>query len=307
MKIKRKTVSEKPALSRLASSRELLTPGVVDRESRALRGYSVITLGEAEGHGLWIDEVFLDSVVESGNASVRGVKSRFTHPGLSGDGLGTALGRSKDFERENGKVLADLLFLKSASRGPKGDLAAYVMDLGEEAPDMFGASIVFERDFGEEMRFQGEHSDEDGEFRSPDEGNKKNLRHARLSRLVGSDVVDDPAANPDGLFSFTEGNELPAQAEALLLFGLGLTEEVPPEMVGGPHPERVKEFLSGFLERHGLELRPKELEVKEKPIQTSDVSLDEERKKRQLLEQRVKLLEFELERLERRIEIVRRR
>ena len=46
---------------------------------------------EALGHGMMIDEVTLDQVVAYGNVLAKGVKCRFTHPGLSSDGLGSLL------------------------------------------------------------------------------------------------------------------------------------------------------------------------------------------------------------------------
>ena len=66
-------------------------PSRVDRDARVIRGYAMLTAGEAEGHGLWIDDVFLDQVVQISQAKSRGIKARFAHPSLSGDGLGTVV------------------------------------------------------------------------------------------------------------------------------------------------------------------------------------------------------------------------
>ena len=62
--------------------------GAVDREARMIHGVSVAQAVEALGHELVLDSVTLDQLVACGNARTRGVKSRFTHPGLSADGLG---------------------------------------------------------------------------------------------------------------------------------------------------------------------------------------------------------------------------
>lgn len=228
----------------------------VDPEGRVIRGYSVITRGEALGHDAWIDGDFLDSIVTFGNAAAGGVKSRFTHPGLSGDGLGKVLGRTKNFRRDGDQVLGDLHLLSVASESPDGDLASYVMKLAVEDPEAFAASIVFSRDRGAEKAFAGQHSDRDGKFTSPDKDNKRGLSHWRAAELIASDMVDEPAANPGGLFS-VPGSELAEAAEAVLasvLEGAPLPADAELGAVLGVHPERVQTFVSGYLERHGLKV-----------------------------------------------------
>lgn len=233
-------------------------------------GYSVITEGEALGHSMWIDKEFLNQVATAGNEKPAGLKSRFTHPGLSGDGLGKAIGKSKNFRVKGNQVFADLHFFESAHELPElGDAAGYLMGMAEEAPEDFGTSIVFDPDVKAEREFiaanggkvveddEGTHY---GKFQSPDKKNKKNFRHARLASLNASDVVDEPAANPHGMFSagFLPGSELAARAEAVLSFAFGLTDEAPDELAAGPHPERARVFVQGFLERHGLEFKKKD-------------------------------------------------
>ena len=157
----------------------------------------MITRGEALGHDLWIDASFLEDVRDEINAG--GIKARFTHPGLSSDGIGTKLGRFYDAEIIGDQVYADLHFQEAATKTPDGDLADYVMTLAEETPEDFGLSIVFEHDVQDMERLTDENT-VNGRFISPDEDNKNNYEHARLAALRAADVVDTPAANPDGLF-----------------------------------------------------------------------------------------------------------
>lgn len=222
-----------------------------DFKAGMIAGLSAVTRGEALGHDLWLDRRFLDQVREAGNAKPEGYKARFAHPGMSGDGIGSALGRLKNFRRRGDRVLADLHFLESAHATPDGDLAEYVMTLAEEAPDMFGASIVFAIDEADMTKFSMANSDDHGHFTSPDEDNAANYPHARLAQFFGADVVDEPAANPDGLFSST-GNEMVRGYESILRFALGLDENEPKAQAGLPHPQRIKAFLSSFLTREGL-------------------------------------------------------
>ena len=116
----------------------------IDKNNGIIYGFSVITKGEARGHGLEIDETTLDQVVELGAKASIGIKSRFGHPNMSNSAVGTFLGRAKNFRRNNGMVRADLYFDKTAYKTPNGDLAGYVLGLAESDPQAFGSSIVFD-------------------------------------------------------------------------------------------------------------------------------------------------------------------
>jgi hypothetical protein len=228
----------------------------VDREGRIIRGYSVITRGEALGWGMWVDGEFLDQVVAAGNAKASGLKTRFTHPGLCSDGLGKFLGRTRNLRRDGDQVHGDLHLADVGSTGPEGDLAGYVMDLAEEDPAAFAASIVFWHDIGAEDRFLAEHEDEEGRFVSPDAANVNNYYHCRLSRLDASDIVDEPAANAGGFFTRMEQGLLAEQADRWADWALGMSAR-PPEDVAlgaGIESERAREWFNGYLARRGLQV-----------------------------------------------------
>ncbi|MCH8284926.1 hypothetical protein IIB79_00175, partial [candidate division KSB1 bacterium] len=108
-----------------------------------IKGMSVLARGEAEGHDFWVDSVMLRQTAKAINSDPRGVKSRFSHPSLSGDGLGMHLGRVHSARKSGDRVFADLHFIEAAHTAPDGDLAKYIMDLAEQDPSAFGASIVF--------------------------------------------------------------------------------------------------------------------------------------------------------------------
>ena len=161
----------------------------VDRNTQTIHGVAVVTKGEALGHNRLLDETFLEQTVNAGNKARHGVKARFDHPNASNTSMGTTVGRFKQFRRDGDIVRADLHFLKSASKSPNGDYPDYIMSLAEEDPGTFGTSIVFEED---EPLVQ---LDEEGK---PIEGA---LMISRLKKLFAADVVDEPAANPNGFFS----------------------------------------------------------------------------------------------------------
>lgn len=229
-----------------------------DYKQGMIRGFAMITKGEALGHGMWIDDAFLDQTVEAMRAE-GSVKSRFTHPGLSGDGLGKFLGRAKNARRDGDKVLADLHFSESSHVSPDGDLAKYVMTLAKEDPEAFGASIVFEHDPQIAGEFAGDHLNTDGDFESPDHANEKNLPHARLRRLYAADIVDEPAANPDGLFH--RGDEIADEADKLLSYALGFTDAKPTVAHLSIDPDRAVGFVKRFLDQHGVTVVPMEASV----------------------------------------------
>jgi len=218
-----------------------------------IRGFSMITVGEAVGHGMWIDDVMVEQTAAAAAAARLGVKVRFTHPGLSGDGLGKFLGRAKNGRVDGQQARADVHFARAAHNTPDGDLATYVMDLAEEDPEAFAASIVFKPDRKAEEQFVADNSDEDGEFTSPDPRNTKHLFHARLAALRAVDAVDQPAANPDGLFHV--GQDVPEEADALMSFAHGLCDERPELVSLDVDPDRVRGFVQRWMEYHGLVIR----------------------------------------------------
>lgn len=222
-----------------------------------IRGFAVITRGEALGHEMWCDAVFLGQVADALNALPDGVKSRFTHPDMSSDGLGNYLGRAKNARVDGDVVRADLHFQEVAHKAPDGDLAGYVMDLADADHKAFGASIVFWHDDDAEIEFMRSHyvatAGGSASFVSPDPDNTENYSHCRLSELRAVDVVDSPAANPDGMFRRPSPVD---EAEACLSYALGLSSDLPATFSLDVHPDRLRGFLTRFLDRNDLAIAP---------------------------------------------------
>lgn len=196
----------------------------VNRKQEVITGFAVVTKGVTHDERGEFDDVALDSVVEFGNKSKVGIKSRFGHPNMSSTALGTFLGRAKNFRRDGDVVRADLHIDPTAHETPDGDLAGYVMSLAESDPEAFGSSMVIHWD-ALERKEQGA----DGKKLSP---------LIRVKKLLSVDVVDDPAAN-DGLFGsrfFSDGVKPSAEMTAFLDRFLN-------------QPESVEKVI-GFLERY---------------------------------------------------------
>lgn len=240
-KIKHKAIRQ-----RLSSERGFMrvAPGGeelkrVDRQFNIIRGYKVATMGEAKGHGFDLDETSIQQIHDLGVAAGdRGVKSRFTHPSASGDGLGNYLGRSKDFRRVGDSVIADLHISPRAFDTPNGNLGKYVMDMAESDPDQFGASAVIQHTNEDRLNVDG--------TRKFGKNGKPLNPVARITKLEASDIVDEPAAN-EGFFSSMDDSlpDAPArQAYAMLDRYFG---ESSPEVI----QNRIGIFLSSYLSTKG--------------------------------------------------------
>ena len=182
----------------------------VDRATEVITGYIVAQEGpfKSEDRGEF-DVAALKSIVKLIKASPSGLKSRFTHPDMSNDGLGKFLGRVKNprldkisvresqgqgLSDEITVVRSDLHIDPSSHNTPSGDLGAYVMDLAESDPDAMSSSLVLTVD--QEYRI-----DKKGRPKKDDDGNELPPLW-RPVRLHASDVVDTGDA-VDGLLSVT--------------------------------------------------------------------------------------------------------
>jgi hypothetical protein len=170
----------------------------VDREQRTLFGYVVALSGpfKSEGRGEF-DELSLRQIVEAWPAA--GLKSRFSHPTESADGLGRHLGRASGpylstatVERGGKKVevpcvradlkLADVAFEPPPDGGglPYGE---YVLRLAESDPGALSTSLVLSKQSEYRRRADGTPElDEQGNELPP---------LWRIKALHASDVVDE--------------------------------------------------------------------------------------------------------------------
>ena len=143
--------------------------GTIDAQAATITGVSVITVGEAKGHGLIIDEQTLLEVKAAAESYSGGLKVKTDHY----TGFNEIVGTLKNFVIDGDQLRADLYLLKNH------DATARILEMAELMPDTFGLSISF----------SGEHQ-EDG-----------TVVLARCSEIYSADLVDAPAANPTGLFS----------------------------------------------------------------------------------------------------------
>lgn len=140
-----------------------------------IEGVSIISIGEAKGHGLFVDEQTLIEVKECAEQYKGGVKVNLDH----GAGIKDIVGFVNNFRIVGTQLLGDLNLLSTSP------MKEYILEISEKLPDTFGISISF----------SGPTREEGG------------LRFASCSELYSADLVQTPAANETGLFSafnFTE-------------------------------------------------------------------------------------------------------
>lgn len=173
----------------------------VDRENKVVRGYVIAQEGrfKTQGRGQF-DAAALQTIVELGNSTRNGLKSRLSHPTLSADGIGKFLGRARNLRMDSvntpkGPIKAvrgDLHLDPTAFKNPNGNIGQYVLDLASSDPDAFSSSLVLRTKKEQALDADGNPArDEDGTPHPP---------LWRPTELHASDVVDTGDA-VDGFLS----------------------------------------------------------------------------------------------------------
>jgi hypothetical protein len=207
--------------------------------SDIIEGVSVISVGEAKGHGLFVDAQTLREVKACAESYAGGVKVNLDH----GAGIKDIVGFCDNFRIIGDKLVADLNLLQNAERRD------YVLEIAEKLPDTFGISIAF----------SGPVREIDGK------------RFASCAELYSADLVQTPAANPTGLFSF-EAKPVDKISTAME------TEPNKPEMENGEQEDPIKEVMSRLsaLESFVADYKKKMEEGEKEEEMMEDDKKDEE-------------------------------
>lgn len=156
------------------------TASAVDAEKGIILGVAVITAGPARGHFDWAsgnplyaDAKTLQEVKSCAETYSGGLKVKFNH----GSGVGDIVGSLRNFRIDGDILRADFYALQTSPN------RAYLFEIAATMPESFGLSISFSG--------------------KPEEGDDKSF--ARCAEIYSADFVDEPAANPNGLFQRGEG------------------------------------------------------------------------------------------------------
>jgi len=132
-----------------------------------LSNVSILTIGEAKGHNLLIDQKSLEQALEVAN-SMKRIKVTMGH-GAEVSGI---LGYIDGFRIEGERLMGDLTLFNTNE-------AQFVQHLAQVLPEGFGLSLTFS---GVPEEIGGD-------------------RFARVTEIYDISVVSTPAANPAGMFS----------------------------------------------------------------------------------------------------------
>jgi len=157
----------------------------IDAENNTILGVAVITEGPALGHfdydtgkPIYADEQTLIEVMVCAKGYAGGLKVKMDH----GTGVRDIVGRLSNFRIDGKTLRADFIALAASP------LRAYIFEIAQTIPDAFGLSISFSG--------------------APKIGDK--LAFARCTEIYSADFVDEPAANPNGLFNRGDGKPVVA-------------------------------------------------------------------------------------------------
>ena len=132
-----------------------------------LSNVSILTIGEAKGHNLLIDQKSIEQALEVAN-SMKRIKVTMGH-GAEVSGI---LGYIDGFRIEGERLMGDLTLFNTNE-------AQFVQHLAQVLPEGFGLSLTFS---GVPEEIAGD-------------------RFARVTEIYDISVVSTPAANPAGMFS----------------------------------------------------------------------------------------------------------
>ena len=98
-----------------------------------LGGVSILEVGEAKGHDLYVDKKSLQSALKIMESAKNGVKVKMNH----GTGLDAVVGFARNPRIEGEKLVADLRLLRNSPH------YGLIKEMASEAPDQFGVSLAF--------------------------------------------------------------------------------------------------------------------------------------------------------------------
>jgi len=143
--------------------------GKIYADQAMIMGVSVITEGDAIGHGVMIDAISIMTIRDAAMQYPNGVKVMMDHE----DEIEDIVGVIKNFTIDGVQLRADLQLLQSSEYTPQ------ILEMAAIMPDAFGMSISFSGTLEEVA----------------------DCLYVRCDEIYSCDIVSAPAANPSGLFA----------------------------------------------------------------------------------------------------------
>jgi len=177
--------------------------GEEEMEANDFGGVSILEIGEAKGHDLFVDKLSLEKAMDIMKQAPNGVKVKMNH----GSGLDAVVGFARNARIEGNKLVADLKLLKNSQH------YGLIKEMADEAPDQFGISLAF---VNESESINGKD-------------------YIRPQSIASADLVSSPAAT-NGLFEevvkfmqkfgyVAGGKPIPVDLPNAVVEGDGLTKQ----------------------------------------------------------------------------------
>jgi hypothetical protein len=174
-------------------------------DSTGFQNVSLITGGiEAAGHGLYIDDKSIEDAMRL--LLGKSLRAYLKHDGAGTDRLGQEIGFFSGIYRDGQKIKAKSFeFLESFKR-EAGATYDKLVELAQKVPDQFGVSLVLEyrpvwvmADGTEIPAMLGD---------AAPSGAIRSAPSMRIANVMSADLVQRPAANPNGLLSVDDSKSL---------------------------------------------------------------------------------------------------
>lgn len=181
----------------------------ISRDDGTMEGVSLISVGPALGHGLYVDSKSLETIIDE----LEGTKlpAYITHRGaLFEDRLTREIGIFTNFRVEDERILGDFQAFDSFREDDTRKFNR-LFELAEKMPERFGLSIVFSAN----STWATDVGDVDTEEK-PDDA-LFNFPSIRVEEVSSADFVDQPAANQKGLFDKVDSKPVYIMTKAELL------------------------------------------------------------------------------------------
>jgi len=104
-----------------------------EMDEMELGGVSILEVGEAKGHDLFVDKTSLETALKLMSNAKNGVKVKMNH----GSGLDAVVGFARNPRIDGDKLVADLRLLRNSPH------YGLIKEMASEAPDQFGVSLAF--------------------------------------------------------------------------------------------------------------------------------------------------------------------
>ena len=185
--------------------------GSINREAGTMAGVSLISVGEALGHGAYVDEDSIDTALAALNQMGGGLPAYITHRGaLFDDRLTREIGMFSGFRVEGEQLKADFTAFDSFKEDESRKFNR-LFEMAEKMPERFGLSIVFSA----VMAWATADGDVPGSMERPETAQFE-FPSVRVLEVNSADFVDTPAANQRGLFSKIDTKTLSKMTKAEL-------------------------------------------------------------------------------------------